>query len=46
MVLELLSYWKKWPPVHVLVKKGFFQEEEQPRTITDPDQLASLIKDF
>ena len=27
-VLELLAYWREWPPVHVLVKTGFFTDSK------------------
>jgi len=45
-VLELMHYWVAFPPIHILVKKGFFKEADQPRTITNPDELQAAIKDF
>jgi hypothetical protein len=43
-ILELMSYWKHHPPVHVLVR-SFFKEEGKQRVIenADEDQLAQGI---
>jgi len=44
--LELMSYWKHHPPVHVLVR-GFFEiEDDEPGNIPTEDELEAGIRDF
>lgn len=45
-VLELMAYWTTFPPVHVLVKNGFFKEAERPKTLRTEEELQAAIKDF